>query len=214
MMKCQTSARSSAGFVRYLSLGLVFTVWGCGVTGGDEEQVVDQRPDPESDPQLIFWSSLEDLCGQAFEGQVTESVPPDPAFESMSIIMHVRSCDLAEIRIPFHVGEDRSRTWVVTPTSAGLRLKHDHRHADGTADEISEYGGDTRGQGEPTVQDFLADEFTAGLVPEARMNVWTLELRPGEVFAYQLRREGEARRFRVEFDLSRPVEVPSPPWGG
>ena len=58
-----------------------------------------------------------------------------------------RSCDLAEIRIPFHVGEDRSRTWVMTPTSVGLRLKHDHRHEDGSEDEVTQYGGDTRGTG-------------------------------------------------------------------
>ena len=203
----------SASFVRYLLLVLLFTGWGCSGYRGDEEQVVEGPPDPDSDPQLTFWSSLEELCGHAFEGQVTESVPPDPAFENVPVIMHVRSCDLAEIRIPFHVGDDRSRTWVVTPTSVGLRLKHDHRHADGTEDEISQYGGDTRGQGDPSVQEFLADELTARLVPEAALNVWSLEVRPGEIFVYQLRREGEDRRFRVEFDLSEPVEVPLAPWG-
>lgn len=203
----------SASFVRYLLLVLLFTVWGCSGYRGDEEQVVEGPPDPDSDPQLTFWSSLEELCGHAFEGQVTESVPPDPAFENVPVIMHVRSCDLAEIRIPFHVGDDRSRTWVVTPTSVGLRLKHDHRHADGTEDEISQYGGDTRGQGDPSVQEFLADELTARLVPEAALNVWSLEVRPGEIFVYQLRREGEDRRFRVEFDLNEPVEVPLAPWG-
>ncbi len=112
----------SASFVRYLLLVLLFTVWGCSGYRGDEEQVVEGPPDPDSDPQLTFWSSLEELCGHAFEGQVTESVPPDPALENVPVIMHVRSCDLAEIRIPFHVGDDRSRTWVVTPTSVGLRL--------------------------------------------------------------------------------------------
>ena len=203
----------SASFVRYLLIVLLFTVWGCSGYRGDEEQVVEGPPDPDSDPQLTFWSSLEELCGHAFEGQVTESVPPDPAFENVPVIMHVRSCDLAEIRIPFHVGDDRSRTWVVTPTSVGLRLKHDHRHADGTEDEISQYGGDTRGQGDPSVQEFLSDELTARLEPGAALNVWSLEVRPGEVFVYQLRREGEDRRFRVEFDLSEPVEVPLAPWG-
>ena len=203
----------SASFSRYLLLVLLFTVWGCSGYRGDEEQIVEGPHDPDSDPQLTFWSSLEELCGHAFEGRVTESVPPDPAFENVPVIMHVRSCDLAEIRIPFHVGDDRSRTWVVTPTSVGLRLKHDHRHADGTEDEISQYGGDTRGQGDPSVQEFLSDELTARLVPEAALNVWSLEVRPGEVFVYQLRREGEDRRFRVEFDLSEPVEVPLAPWG-
>jgi len=34
------------------------------------------------------------------------------------------------------------------------------------------------------------------------------------MFGYGLRREAEGRRFRVEFDLTKPVEVPPAPWGG
>lgn len=181
--------------------------------GSEGPDASNGRPAPDGDPQIVFWSSLESLCGQAFEGRVTESVPPDPSFEDSRLVMHVRSCELAEIRIPFHVGEDRSRTWVVSPTAVGLRLKHDHRHEDGSEDEITQYGGDTRGQGDPDRQDFFADATTARLVPEAAGNVWTLEVVPGEVVAYGLRREGSDRRFRVEFDLTRPVEPPPPPWG-
>ena len=128
--------------------------------------------------------------------------------------MHVRSCDMAEIRIPFHVGEDRSRTWVLTPTATGLRLKHDHRHEDGTEDEVTQYGGDATGRGTASSQDFPADPFTAELVPAAATNVWTIEVVPGERFVYALRREGTDRRFRAEFDLSSPVAAPPPPWGG
>jgi hypothetical protein len=168
----------------------------------------------ETDPQLLFWDGLLKLCGQAFEGRVVESVPPDPSFEGRALIMHVRSCDPGEIRIPFHVGEDRSRTWIVTTTSVGLRLKHDHRHEDGSGDEVTLYGGDTRGRGSPEVQDFPADAFTAGLVPAAASNTWTLELHPGRSFVYALSRGGTERRFRVEFDLSRPVDPPPAPWGG
>ncbi|MGB0542663.1 MAG: hypothetical protein ACPGPI_03025 [Longimicrobiales bacterium] len=201
-----------------LTRSLVFlcasTLWACGASDSQSERDVDARPPAESDPQLVFWSHLESLCGQAFEGRVTESVPPDPSFEEARLVMHVRSCDLAEIRIPFHVGEDRSRSWVVTPTSVGLRLKHDHRHEDGTEDEITQYGGDSRGQGDAHIQDFFADSFTAQLVPEAAINVWTLEVRPGDVFVYALRREGTDRRFRAEFDLTEPVDAPPPPWGG
>lgn len=192
---------------------LTAALWACGGTDSQAGSAADGRPDPDSDPQLVFWSHLESLCGQAFEGRVTESVPPDPSFEGVRIVMHVRSCDFAEIRIPFHVGEDRSRTWVITPTAVGLRLKHDHRHEDGTEDEVTQYGGDSRGQGGANAQDFFADAFTAGLVPEAATNVWSLEVRPGESFAYALRREGSDRRFRVEFDLTRPVDAPPPPWG-
>jgi hypothetical protein len=151
------------------------------------------------------------MCGQAFAGALVESVPPDDSFEGQSLVMHVRDCDLAEIRIPFFVGEDRSRTWVITPTAAGLRLKHDHRHEDGTEDAVTQYGGDTSGRGTATLQEFHADPYTAELVPAAATNIWGIELLPGETFAYSLRREG--RRFRVEFDLTRQIDTPPPPWG-
>ncbi|HUH13080.1 MAG TPA: hypothetical protein VMK65_08215 [Longimicrobiales bacterium] len=172
--------------------------------------------DPPADapqPQEAFWAALQELCGQAFEGTVTESVPPDTLFESGTLVMHVRECSADTMRIPFHVGEDRSRTWVLTRTAEGLRLKHDHRHADGSEDELTQYGGDTDGPGEPTRQAFHADAETAAMLPAAATNVWTLEVEPGERFAYALRREGTERRFRAEFDLGRPVPAPPPPWG-
>lgn len=130
---------------------------------------------------------------------------------SQRLVMHVQSCSDAEVRVPFHVGDDRSRTWVVTRTSTGLRLKHDHRHEDGTPDATTEYGGDSRGDDAVTVE-FPADEFTAKLLPAAATNVWTLSLEPAGTFTYALRRETSPRRFRVEFDLTKPVAAPPPPW--
>jgi len=127
--------------------------------------------------------------------------------------MHVRECTPTEIRVPFHVGSNRSRTWVITRTGRGLRLKHDHRHEDGTEDSVSLYGGDTRDAGTTSKQEFHADAHTASLIPAARTNIWTLELVSDERFAYALRREGTERRFRVEFDLKQPIPVPPAPWG-
>jgi hypothetical protein len=191
----------------------------CSVLGAACADVPQPEEEPTAaesavDPQEVFWASLESLCGQAFEGTVTESVPPDESFETQTLVMHVRGCEESELRIPFFVGEDRSRTWVVTPTGAGLRLKHDHRHEDGTEDEVTQYGGDTMGAGTAVAQDFFADDFTGELVPTAATNVWTIEVHPGRMFAYALRREGSDRRFRVEFDLQNPVPAPPPPWGG
>ena len=129
-----------------------------GCAGNEEAPIPDRVVEP--DPQLLFWEGLNELCGQAFEGRVVENVPPDSSFEGRALVMHVRSCDPGEIHIPFHVGDDRSRTWVVTTTAVGLRLKHDHRHEDGTEDAITQYGGDTRGRGTSAAQDFHADPFT------------------------------------------------------
>ena len=68
--------------------------------------------------------------------------------------------------------------------------------------------------GSATVQDFHADALTAELVPTAATNIWTVEIVPGEMFAYALRRTESDRRFRVEFDLTNPIDTPPPPWGG
>jgi hypothetical protein len=163
-------------------------------------------------PGETFWSALRPLCGQAFAGRLVEGTEPsDAAIGEQRLVMHVRSCSETEVRIPFHVGENRSRTWVITRTGQGLRLKHDHRHADGTPDEITQYGGDTRPGDDALSLDFFADELTATLLPAARSNIWTLAIEPGRTFAYALRRDESGRRFRVEFNLADPVAAPPPP---
>lgn len=169
--------------------------------------------DGSTAPQEEFWVALATLCGMAFEGELAERVPPDDVFTGRHLVMHVRECGPDVIRIPFHVGDDRSRTWVISRTMEGLRLKHDHRHEDGSSDDLTWYGGDTVSPGTAGRQEFPSDAETAAMLPEAATNVWTVEVRPGDTFAYALRREGTERRLRVEFDLTRPVAPPPPPWG-
>ena len=74
---------------------------------------------------------------QAFAGQLLEYNESDIELLGQDMVMHVRECGDAEVRIPFHIGDDRSRTWVFTRTTDGIRLKHDHRHEDGSEDDIS-----------------------------------------------------------------------------
>lgn len=166
-------------------------------------------------PQDQFFANLAELCGEAYAGEIVASAPEgaDDDFAGRDMVMHVRECEDDVIRIPFHVGDDRSRTWIITRTADGLRLKHDHRHEDGSPDDITMYGGDTEDEGTATRQRFPADEETAELLPAAATNVWTVTVEPGETFGYELRREGTDREFRVEFDLATPVEAPPAPWG-
>jgi hypothetical protein len=166
--------------------------------------------------QNQFFANLAALCGQAYEGRVVTTDAADAPFEGQRLVMHVRQCGAEEIRAPFHVGENSSRTWVITRTDAGLRLKHDHRHEDGSEDTLTQYGGDTIGEGSAERVEFPADEFSKQLfrennIPVSVDNVWAMELQPGRMFAYELRRPN--RHFRVEFDLTRPVPAPPPPWG-
>lgn len=164
--------------------------------------------------QRAFWTSMRAHCGRAYEGRVALSSGSagDTAMAGKRLVMHVRECSSNEIRIPFHVGDDRSRTWVLARTAAGIRLKHDHRHADGTADAITQYGGDTRDPGTPTRQSFPADAHTISLNPVYGTNMWIMEIDPA-TFVYELIRVGTDRRFRVEFDLTRAVPAPPAPWG-
>lgn len=168
---------------------------------------------PQDEAAAKMWTDLQELCGRAFEGKVVEAPPNDTTFVGKVLVMHVRECTSAVVRVPFHVGEDRSRTWVLTRTGASIRLKHDHRHEDGTEDKITQYGGDSRAAGAASKLEFPADAQTIGLIPEAKTNVWTIELVPGGQFVYALRREGTDRRFRITFDLARAVAPPPAPWG-
>ena len=175
---------------------------------------------PEASPADRWYRQLADLCGRAWEGRLVSTDPSDAAFAGQKLVMHVRHCSDGEIRIPFHVGSDRSRTWIISRTGSGFRLKHDHRHQDGSPDALTMYGGDSIGAGSESRQEFPADAesiamFTAQGRSVSNSNVWAIEV--GEsLFAYELRRPPGAgeRYFRVEFDLARPVVPPPPPWGG
>lgn len=159
------------------------------------------------DPADAFMVKLNGLCGQRFEGRVVSTDAADENFRSQRLVMHVRDCSVTEVRIPFSVGEDRSRTWIVTRTETGVRLKHDHRHPDGTPHVLHMYGGESDGGGSAR-QEFPVDAFSIALfnandAAVSTTNVWAMEVWPDRMFAYELRRQN--RHFRVEFDLTKPL---------
>ncbi len=173
-------------------------------------------------PADAFLSALAAHCGKAYAGRIVANQPasatPDP-FEGKTLVMHVRGCDdpMREIRIPFHVGDDRSRTWVLTRTPTGLRLKHDHMHQDGQPDAVTMYGGDTVGAGTAHRQAFPVDAESVAMFKREGLNAslnntWAMELVPAKTFVYELSRPN-GRLFRVEFDLTSAVEPPPAPWG-
>jgi hypothetical protein len=187
-----------------------------------------ETPPPESQPAAAppqavrpadaFMERLAAHCNQAFEGRITANEPADPndPFVGQRLVMHVRECGEREIKVPFHVGDDHSRTWVLTRTEDGLRLKHDHRHEDGSDDVLTMYCGDTASPGTARRQEFPVDQFSKDLFERenrqvSMTNVWAMEIEPKQVFIYELARPG--RLFRVEFDLSKQVPAPPAPWG-
>jgi hypothetical protein len=208
MMKIVTSAAPA--------LLTIVLLAGCGPDRTAQADPADDAQAAAGDPQQQWWDALQALCGQAFSGEMVRFDPDmDTGWLNRDVIMHVRECSPTEIRIPLHVGENRSRTWVLTRSAQGIQLKHDHRHPDGTEEASSQYGGMTTSPGTATRQEFPAGEFSRQLFesqdhPDGVHNVWAMEIHPGERFAYQLSRFN--RDFRAEFDLSRPVPAPPAPW--
>ena len=161
-----------------------------------------------------FFGALRTLCdapGRIYTGRIEADEPPpapgDP-FTGKTLEMRVARCTADTIALPFAVGEDRSRTWIVSRRAGGLRLKHDHRHADGSPDELTDYGGDALREGTTARQSFEADAESVALFTRTGrgvsvVNVWSLEITPGERFVYELARPG-GRLFRVVFDLRPP----------
>ena len=187
-------------------------------------------------PQDAFFTNLSSHCGKAYAGELVSADAADADLAGADMVMHVRECSDEQISVPFHIrpatGEgagtwDRSRTWVFTRTSNGLRLKHDHRHDDGEPDAVTMYGGDTADAGSARLQAFPVDDESIALFREQGLdasvtNVWTVEVDPagtqGGQYAYQLQRSvaggaPEERFFRVEFDFADEVEAPPAPWG-
>jgi hypothetical protein len=174
---------------------------------------------PPSASVEMFLDAIRPHCGKAYEGRVVSNDPADADFAGKRLVMHVRECEPGLIKIPFHVGDDRSRTWVLKRTPTGLQLKHDHRHEDGTSDELTMYGGDTAAPGTAQRQEFPVDAESIALFTRtnrsvSNTNVWAMEIN-ATTFVYELRRPPipGGRFFRVEFDLTRPVAPPPAPWG-
>lgn len=197
---------------------IVFTAALSACGGADQSDPAVAEPGSAAADQ--FMAGFQQHCGLSYEGSIAANTPvnPDDAFAGQTLVMHVRECLDGELRIPFHVGDDHSRTWIITRTDAGLRLKHDHRHEDGSEDILTQYGGDTSTDGSASRQEFPVDQFSIDLFlregsAASVTNVWAMEIVPGQQFVYELSRPGSDRMFRVAFDLTTPVATPPTPWG-
>ena len=161
-----------------------------------------------------FFNAIKAHCGKAFIGKVSKDNVGN-TFGGKQLIMHVRECSDTQLHIPFHVGDDASRTWIVTKTGSGLMLKHDHRNKDGSFHTSTMYGGHTDSRGYSEVQSFPADAYSKQLFIDSGINastdnVWQMMIYP-ERFSYRLVRP--AREVQVDFDLTKPVDLPKTPWG-
>lgn len=184
---------------RILTLFAAILLYACTSSGN----TVNGKTD--SIAEASFIESISAHCGKYYRGQVIFPADSTDPFAGQDLVMHVQTCADSVVMIPFTVGEDRSRTWVIRNTSEGLQLKHDHRHEDGTPDEVTMYGGISTSPEGSLKQQFQADAHTAQLIPAASTNEWTLEISPdGKTFSYILKRDNKMR-FQADFDLTNPI---------
>ena len=172
--------------------------------GGLPELAATPSPSPETGAASLFFQNVRKLCGQRFDG-ATEFPKDEPghALAGKKLTISIQQCSDNEVRIPLQAGEDKSRTWILTLSQGRLLLKHDHRHADGTPDKVTMYGG-WAVEGDANRQRFAADSETARLIPEAATNVWTLEIDNAKgQLVYALERHAQPR-YKAVFDLQAP----------
>ncbi|MES2781371.1 MAG: hypothetical protein V4657_01110 [Pseudomonadota bacterium] len=159
-------------------------------------------------PADQFFARMSALCYKSFNGKLAAGDDSDASFAAAKMQAHVRTCTDREIQISFDVGEDRSRTWIITRTDSGLRLKHRHMLKDGTEDPVSQYGGDTAQPGTAARQEFPVDVYSKAMFTKegrtvSNTNVWAFEIEPGQALTYELARPN--RLFRVAFDVANPL---------
>lgn len=151
-----------------------------------------------------FLKNLQSLCGKSYSGVVVYPEVPPRGFTD-PLVAHFTVCEDKKIHIPFHVGENTSRTWMLTLSDEGLLFKHDHRHPDGTPERMTEYGGWANDEGTPFLQRFPADEHTISLRESLQSHIWVIELSEDmSTYSYSLFLYDNLY-FRADFDLINPI---------
>jgi hypothetical protein len=166
----------------------------------------EMRPAAAAAPQETFWAHLRSLCESAAEGRLVQAPPGDTQIDPAArLVVHFRECGEDELRFPLHVADNRSRTWAFIRHADRLELRHDHRHADGTEESNTWYGAATLAAGTAYRQEFVTER-------DGVRSGWRVEIEPGRRYTYGTIR-GDDWRHHLEFDLTRPVTPPPPPWG-
>ncbi len=167
------------------------------------------QPQSESTPESVeldartaFFQNLSEHCGNVYYGESVFPDNPEHELYGAALKMTVESCSDTEIRIPFQVNDDKSRTWILTLSDEGLLFKHDHRYDDGTPHDLTNYGGWASDSGTAFKQEFPADAETAEMLPEAVTNQWTMHLDlENNTFTYYLERHQQPR-YKAVFSLN------------
>jgi len=165
------------------------------------------------DEQQAFWNNIQELCGNAYRGELADATPFYQNFDADRILIHVRDCTDYLTHISLHLDDNHSRNLLLTKKEGTLQLKHDHRYEDGSEEEITQYGGLAPLPGLETRQIFEADDYTADILPDRFDNFWFIDFMDEETLGYGVHWPKHGNSIRMEFDISEPVEAPPAPWG-
>ncbi len=185
---------------------VLFLLAGCGQQQGADDQDSMKVGSELSDPQArAFLNQLHALCGQSFSGEETFIAEGRESWADKEFLMQVTVCEDGRVYIPFHLDDDTSRTWMFLVEDGKLRFRHDHRHEDGTPEDVTMYGGYATENGSAMQQDFPADAYTCELLPTACKALWRVSLSSSpKSLTYSLFDDGELL-FAATFDLDNPL---------
>jgi hypothetical protein len=156
--------------------------------------------------QQEFYNHFKRLEGKKFAGKETYISDTANSWSKLELEMYIREFTDTVIYVPFRVGNNTSRTWmIILEEGSILRFRHDHRHEDGTPEDLNLYGGYATKDGTQFKQVFPADDFTCQMLERICDNEWTAEFSKDlSKFYYSLRKKGKLI-ITVEFDLTTPI---------
>lgn len=160
----------------------------------------------EKTDQDLFFERFKAMEGKSFAGKEVFIREGMNSWADLELVMHVREFQDSVVYIPFRVGDNTSRTWTLYREVDGrLRLRHDHRHDDGTPEDLTLYGGYT-GEGSTNLsQLFPADEFTCKMLERICDNEWNMVFSDDlTTFSYILSKAGDMV-IRIDFDLTSEI---------
>jgi hypothetical protein len=160
-----------------------------------------------TNPQVEFFNHFKNFEGKKFVGKEVFVAEGVSSWANLELVMDVRECLDTIVYVPFRVGDNTSRTWmVIMEGGERLRFRHDHRHEDGSPEDLTMYGGYGTDMGTGFKQIFPADEFTCNMLDRICDNEWMVEFSEDlSTYSYSLRKAGRLI-IQVDFDLTNPLD--------
>jgi hypothetical protein len=157
-------------------------------------------PDTVANPQRAFFDHMRAHCGEEYPGRAVIAPASDDTFRPAYLGMRIESCTADQIRIPFIVDGDESRTWVLTMDNGDLVFTHEHLLEGDTLSSNSGWGGRAAaGTGTEWFQHFPDHRWSPDRVAEENRSHWRMRLDPEHgQFVYYLDR-GTTPAYRLVF---------------